>query len=99
MGERVAVRTRGRGPSDPSRRPLVWFILGSLLLHVPFTPLAALIGLLALLRAHPKEAPEEHLNAIPISLLSPEEMAALGASPAEPPPKAEEAPAPEPSEP
>jgi len=67
---------------------------------VPFTPLAALIGLLALLRVHPKETAEERLNAIPISLLSPEEMEALGASPSEPPPaKAEEAPPPEPAEP
>src|ERR1041385_8924695 len=96
MGEPVAVETRERGSSDAHRRRLVWFLVGSALLHLPLTPLAALVGLLALLHVPEKAPPAERLNAIPISLLSPDEMAALGAPPAEPPPsKPADAPAPE----
>src|SRR5689334_9468998 len=93
MGERVARETQDRGLTDArGRGRIVWFLVGSLVLHLPFTPLAGLVGLLTLLRMPDKPPPEERLNAIPISLLSPEEMAALGASPSEPP-------APKPAEP
>jgi hypothetical protein len=61
-------------------------VLVSLLLHVPLTPVAGLFGLLALLHRAAKPAAEEQLHAIPVSLLSPEEMAALGLGPEQPKP-------------
>jgi hypothetical protein len=75
---------------------LGWFLLVALLVHLPLTPVGALIGLLALLRASPEEAPPETLNAIPVSLLTPEEMDALGGASQAPP---EPAAAPEPAAP
>ncbi len=84
MTERVAPGTRPRGRRDTRRLRLGWFVVLSLLLHVPLTPLAGLFGLLALLHRESKPAPEEQLHAIPVSLLSPEEMAALGLGPEQP---------------
>lgn len=54
------------------------FLVLAILLHLPLTPLGALIGLLSLLHVPERDAPTEQLHAIPVSLLSPEEMAALG---------------------
>ena len=84
MADSVAGETRRRGRADTRR--LAWFIALAALLHLPFTPLGALIGLLSLLHAPSHEPPPDALNAIPVSLLSPEEMAQMGMG--ELPPKA-----------
>jgi hypothetical protein len=66
----VENQTQWRGERDTGRRRL-WTLLGlSVLLHVPLTPLAALIGLLGLLRATTDDVPEAPpLTAIPIDIL------------------------------
>lgn len=100
MPESVAAETRRRGqPAAPARR-LSWSLLIAALLHLPLTPLGALLGLLSLLHWPTHESPPDTLNSIPVSLLSPEEMEqlGLGATPPPPPPleatepKADEAP-------
>ncbi|HEX7671021.1 MAG TPA: hypothetical protein VF395_15605, partial [Polyangiaceae bacterium] len=73
----MAAGTRPRGPGDAKRSRLARFLVLAVLLHLPLTPVGALVGLLALLHTH-EEGPHEQLHAIPVSLLSPEEMAALG---------------------
>lgn len=91
----MAAETRARGRGAAGRqRGLAWFIALATLLHVPLTPIGALVGLLALLRPAPKEPPPESLNAIPVSLLSDEELAALGAEKEPPPPEPAAAPVP-----
>lgn len=90
MAETVATQTRARGRGNAGRG-LGRFVAIALLLHLPLTPIGPLLGLLSLLRPS-HEAPEESLNAIPVSLLSPEELAQMGL--AEPPPQQ---PAPEPA--
>ncbi|HVU02443.1 MAG TPA: hypothetical protein VHE30_11855 [Polyangiaceae bacterium] len=71
------------------------------MLHLPLTPVGSLLGLLSLLHAPEHEPPPEQLHAIPVSLLTPEEMAALGATnePPPPPPPAAAPPTPEPAAP
>src|SRR5512144_543352 len=87
MVESVAQETQTRGRTDaPRKRPLLRFLALAALLHLPLTPLGALLGLLALLHLPSREPPPDTLNAIPVSLLSPEEMAAMGATAPEPPP-------------
>ena len=102
MENAVAPETRTRGHGAAKRRGLAWFLALAALLHVPLTPIGALIGLLALLRPGAEEPPPDTLNAIPVSLLSDDELAALGATheapprePAVAPPPAEPAAAPE----
>jgi hypothetical protein len=98
MENGVAPETRSRGRRAAGGPRLAWFLAVAALLHTPLTPLGALVGLLAFLRIAPEEPPPEKLNAIPVSLLSPEEMAALGLGD-EPPPPPAAAPDPAPPEP
>src|SRR5688572_26239385 len=80
----VEAPTTWRGSSDTSRRRLIWWILFSLLLHSPFTPLAALFGLVAFLRPADSESdePVDPITAIPIDLL--EDMGPAGGAPPKP---------------
>jgi hypothetical protein len=95
MENGVAAETRARGHGAATRRRgLAWFLALAALLHVPLTPIGALIGLLALLRPSAEEPPPDTLNAIPVSLLSDEELAALGATSEPPPAEPAAAPAP-----
>jgi hypothetical protein len=77
MTSTVAGGTRPRGRADAGRNRLGRFLVLAFLLHLPLTPIGALVGLVSLLHV-PEEAPKEQLHALPVSLLSPEEMAALG---------------------
>jgi hypothetical protein len=99
MENGVAAETRPRGHGAARRRRgLTWFLALAALLHVPLTPIGALIGLLALIRPPAEEPPPETLNAIPVSLLSDEELAALGVTNDPPPAEPAVAPAPAPGE-
>ena len=74
-----------------SRRARRWLLI-SLLVHLPFTPLGPLFGLLALISRPPSEPlPVEELRGIPVELLEQHEEApqatALEAAPAEPLPE------------
>lgn len=88
MAETVATQTRARGRRTAGRG-LGRFVAIALLLHLPLTPIGPLLGLLSMLRRS-HDAPEESLNAIPVSLLSPEELAQMGLG--EPPPAPQPAP-------
>src|SRR5689334_14683312 len=96
MAETVATETRRRGPETaPSR--IGRFLALALALHLPLTPIGPLLGLLALLAHGNRELPEEHLNSIPVSLLSDEDMEQLGMkAPEAPPPSPAPPTAPEP---
>ena len=76
MADSVAAETRPRGRADTRR--LAWSIALAALLHLPLTPVAALFGLLSWVHAPTQVPPPDALNAIPVSLLSPEEMEQLG---------------------
>jgi hypothetical protein len=84
MLNRVEAATTWRGSSDTARRRLVWWIVVSLLLHSPFTPLAALFGLAAFFRPADSESeePVDPITAIPIDLL--EDMGPAGGAPPKP---------------
>ena len=71
MLRRVEAATTWRGSSDTGSRRLLWWILVSLLLHSPFTPLAALFGLFAFFRPVDSESsePVDPITAIPVDLL------------------------------
>ncbi len=57
------------GQDQDRRRPLRWLLI-SIAIHIPFTPLGPLFGLLALLaRTEQPAAPIEELNGIPVELL------------------------------
>jgi hypothetical protein len=60
-----------RGQPDPDRRVLTALLLVSLLLHVPFTPLGALWGLISPNRGHTEgQVPDlGQIHAIPVDLL------------------------------
>ena len=60
-------------------RVIAWTVSVSALLHVAFTPLAGLLGIMASLLAPPPppELEAEQLRSIPITLLSDAELAAL----------------------
>lgn len=84
MSALVGSETQWRGHTDTAaRRRFRLLVLVSLLLHAPLTPLAALVGLVALVGAPPPEdsAAPEQLNAIPVSLLSDDELSRLGGEP------------------
>src|SRR5258706_9635826 len=88
MAETVATETRLRGPEAASSR-FGRFLALALALHLPLTPIGPLLGLLALLAHRGREVPEEHLNSIPVSLLSDEDLEQLGMkAPDQPPPSA-----------
>ena len=78
-------RTQWRGERDTARRRL-WTLLGvSVLLHVPLTPLAALLGLLAFLGAEQADVPDAPpLVAIPVDLLNDSELPGATEPPAAP---------------
>lgn len=73
--------TQWRGHRDTSRRRLWGVLLVSLLLHLPFTPLAALAGIFGLLLGSPADdvPPAPPITAIPIELLNQEEASGEGA--------------------
>jgi hypothetical protein len=84
MLTRVEAATTWRGSSDTGRKRLLWWILVSLLLHSPFTPLVALVGLAAFFRPVDPESdePVEAITAIPVDLL--EDMGPAGGAPPKP---------------
>ena len=88
----------------PPARLIAWAVSVSALLHLVFTPLAGLLGIMASLLAPPlpPDVEAEQLRSIPITLLSDAELAALD-GPAEPvpvaPPAAAEAAPPQASAP
>jgi hypothetical protein len=87
----VGPLTQWRGQADTTRGRFGWGFLVSFLLHLPFTPLAALFGLLTLFTV--QEAPPEvlpPLTGIPVDLLEGEEAEA-------PPPATAPPPEPEPA--
>ena len=91
MPSKVVQRTQWRGQPDTTRRRLVGLLALSVLFHVPLTPIAALLGLLTLLFPQDEQAAAaEQIEAIPVSLLSAEELEQLGGKAAEPQPKAAE---------
>jgi hypothetical protein len=70
----VGSQTQWRGQSDTTLGRFGWGVLIAALLHLPFTPLAALFGLLALLTtAKPPAEPLPPLTGIPVDLLEGEE--------------------------
>lgn len=92
--QRVATQTEWRGQRDTTRARL-WRVLAlSVLLHVPFTPVAALAGLVGLLldRKETDLPPVDAVTAIPVDLVSDE-------TPANEPPRQEQPPAAEPKAP
>jgi hypothetical protein len=68
-----------RSLRGPSGRVITWAISISAVLHLAFTPLAGLIGLMSSLLAAPAppEVEAEQLRSIPITLLSDSELAEL----------------------
>jgi len=80
----VDLKTQRRGPADTNNRRFAKLLAVSLLLHVPFTPWAALIGLLRLWSPVTDDTPSPPITAIPIDLI--EDQAPPG--PPEPEPAA-----------
>lgn len=87
---RVESKTHRRGPTDTSAGRFAKLLVVSVLLHVPFTPWAALVGLLSLWSPPSAEVDAPPITGIPIDLIedqappasAPEAPAA--AEPAEP---------------
>lgn len=71
MFNRVGYRPQWRGQSDTSLRRLSLLVLASLLVHAPFTPLAAVFGLVAALQVPDEEAfvDMNAESAIPVDLI------------------------------
>ncbi len=74
------METQRRGPADTSSRRFAKLLVVSLLLHVPFTPWAALVGLLSLWSPPAEDVPSPPITAIPVDLIEDQ----LPAAPAEP---------------
>ncbi len=68
--------THRRGSIDTSRSRFVKVLAASVLLHVPFTPWAALVGLLSLWSPQAPEAPSPDITGIPIDVI--DEQAPVG---------------------
>jgi hypothetical protein len=67
----VEVQTEWRGSADTSRGRFLRVLALSAVLHVPLTPVAAILGLLHLIAAPAptEQVPEEELTAIPVDLV------------------------------
>lgn len=63
------METQRRGPADTSSRRFAKLLVVSLLLHVPFTPWAALVGLLSLWSPPADDIPSPPITAIPVDLI------------------------------
>ena len=67
----VALRTQWRGQRDTQSRRFGLLVLASLIAHLPFTPLAAVFGLISLASLQsPTEIDLGELTAIPVALLT-----------------------------
>ncbi|MEO8900621.1 MAG: hypothetical protein ABI488_03205 [Polyangiaceae bacterium] len=75
-------KTHRRGPADTSSGRFAKVLAVSLLLHVPFTPWAALLGLLSLWSPPTDDTPSPDITGIPIDLI--EDPAPTPPEPAEP---------------
>jgi hypothetical protein len=81
----VDAQPNWRGQPDTTHRRLLWLVLVSLLLHVPMTPLIALLGLLGSLADPDETAPAlPPITAIPVDLIPGDEPA--GGTPEPPAP-------------
>jgi hypothetical protein len=76
----VDTQTQRRGPTDTSPSRFAKLLAVSLLLHVPFTPWAALVGLLSLWSPPAEDVPSPPITAIPVDLIEDQ----LPVTPAEP---------------
>jgi hypothetical protein len=65
----VDTKTQRRGPVDTSSSRFGKLLVVSLLLHIPFTPWAALIGLLSLWSPAPDDISSPPITTIPIDLI------------------------------
>jgi hypothetical protein len=96
----VDTQTQRRGRADTSSSRFAKLLVVSLLLHIPFTPWAALVGLLSLWSPVTDDEPAPPITAIPVDLIedapaapaataepTQPESAADNAGPAEPAPK------------
>ena len=83
-------KTQRRGLADTSSSRFAKLLLVSLLLHVPFTPWAALVGLLGLWSPPPDDVSSPPITAIPVDLFEDQQPAAPP-EPAQPPPVADNA--------
>ena len=63
-------KTHRRGPADTSKGRLAKVLLVSLLMHVPFTPWAALVGLLSLWTPPDEVSNSPPITGIPIDIVS-----------------------------
>lgn len=78
------LKTQRRGPSDTTGR-FAKLLVVSLLLHVPLTPWAALIGLLRLWSPPSEEVSAPPITGIPIELIEDEQPASAPEQPTSPP--------------
>ncbi|MEP7049677.1 MAG: hypothetical protein ABJB12_04960 [Pseudomonadota bacterium] len=75
-------KTHQRGPADTSKGRFAKVLAVSLLLHLPFTPWAALVGLLSLWSPPIDDSPAPDITGIPVDLIEDQPLAAP--QPAEP---------------
>jgi hypothetical protein len=80
---RVDTQTQRRGPADTSPSRFAKLLAVSLLLHVPFTPWAALVGLLSLWSPPAEDVPSPPITAIPVDLIE-DQLPVTPAEPAQP---------------
>src|SRR5450432_610923 len=65
----VDTKTQRRGPADTSRSRFAKLLAVSLVLHVPFTPWAALVGLLSLWSPPAEDIESPPITAIPVDII------------------------------
>ena len=75
-------KTQRRGPADTTSSRFAWLLVVSLLLHVPFTPWAALVGLLRVWSPPADDVSSPPITAIPVDLIEDQ----VPAAPSEPAP-------------
>ncbi len=85
---RVATETEWRGQRDTTRSRFLRVIAVSVLLHVPLTPIIALLGLAGLLAKPPSEEPPpaDPITAIPVDLIADDRPSSTTPPPSEAPP-------------